>query len=70
MSASVQKFFPTEKLWVTICGTSGDEEYAITTPSEYDRRTYSIYKICPNKPPKLLGQGADPAGLEHKYIKT
>jgi hypothetical protein len=70
MEANVRELFPSEKLWVTIYGAAKDVLYAITTPSEYDRREYSLYKVSNNKDPKLLGKGPDPAELERKYVKN
>lgn len=68
MNCELSKLFPEEKLWMTICSASGDPQYAVTTPSEYDRREYRIYGLRKNGAPKLLGHGPDPGMLERRYV--
>lgn len=70
MEQTTKDMFPDEKLWLTILSASGEPRYAITTPSEYDRRDYFLYDIHQlDRQPKLLGKGPNPMELEAKYAK-
>lgn len=70
MEQNASALFPNEKLWLTILSASGELRYAITTPSEYDRREYFLYDVSQlGRQPKLLGKGPNPTELEAKYAK-